>query len=146
MDDIDCKIVQYLQRDGRMSMKNLANLVSLTPPAVAERVRKLEENKVILGYTAIVNTGRGEKNVKAIINVTIAPEKQTAFIQYARTIENIVCVHHVTGAFSMNVSAAFTEVSELEKMIKEIQRFGRTQTLIIMSTPIPFNGRNEFVW
>lgn len=145
MDDIDRKIIQHLQKNGRVTMKSLAALVSLTPPAVAERVKKLEENKVILGYTAIINTKKTEKIVRAIINITISPEKQNAFVEYARKIESILCVHHVTGAFSMNISAAFADVSELEKLIQDIQRFGRTQTLVIMSTPIPFNGMDGFI-
>lgn len=144
MDKIDRKIIQHLRENGRISIKNLASLVSLTPPAVAERIRKLEESHVILGYTAVINKKKIDKSVRAIINITISPEKQNAFIEYARTIESILSVHHVTGAFSMSISAAFADMSELEAVIKELQRFGRTQTLMIMSTPIPFRGNDAF--
>ena len=133
-----------MQQNARVSIKALADIVSLTSPAVAERIKKLEESKVILGYTAIINQNTLERNVKAIINTTIAPEKQSTFIEFARKVDNVVCVHHVTGAYSMSISAVFKDVSELERLVKEIQRFGRTQTLVIMSTPISSETLNYF--
>lgn len=81
MDDIDRKILQCLQKDGRMSLKRIAETVPMTPPAIAERIRKLEESGIITGYTAIVNTRKLEENVRAIINVTLPPQRQDAFVQ-----------------------------------------------------------------
>ncbi|MET0016698.1 AsnC family transcriptional regulator [Oscillibacter sp.] len=138
MDDIDHRILQCLQKDGRMSLKKIAEIVPLTPPAIAERIRKLEESGVITGYTAIVNTLKLEENVRAIINVTLPPERQDAFVECVRELEGVQWMHHVTGAFSMSIFAAFRNTGELERMVKTLQKFGRTQTLIVMSTPIPY--------
>lgn len=141
MDDIDHRILQCLQKDGRMSLKKIAEAVPLTPPAIAERIRKLEESGVITGYTAVVNTRKLEENVKAIINVTLPPERQDAFVECVRELEGVQWMHHVTGAFSMSIFAAFRNTGELERMVKTLQKFGRTQTLIVMSTPIPYAFR-----
>jgi len=138
MDDIDHRILQCLQKDGRMSLKKIAEIVPLTPPAIAERIRKLEESGVITGYTAVVNTLKLEENVRAIINVTLPPERQDAFVECVRELEGVQWMHHVTGAFSMSIFAAFRNTGELERMVKTLQKFGRTQTLIVMSTPIPY--------
>ncbi|MFW5799887.1 MAG: Lrp/AsnC family transcriptional regulator, partial [Spirochaetota bacterium] len=54
MDYTDYKIISYLQKDGRISMKDLAKDISLSPPATAERVRRLEENGTIKQYKAII--------------------------------------------------------------------------------------------
>jgi Lrp/AsnC family transcriptional regulator, leucine-responsive regulatory protein len=145
MDSIDREILKHLQQNARISIKSLADLVSLTSPAVAERIKKLEESKVILGYTAIIDSKKLEKSLKAIINITIIPEKQNAFIEFAQKIENILCVHHVTGAFSMSATVVFKDMPELELLIKEIQRFGKTQTLVIMSTPISSDGVESLI-
>jgi Transcriptional regulators len=146
MDDIDRKIIKQLQQNGRISVKSLAEIVSLSPPAVAERLRKLEESKVILGYTAVVNQSEQKKNVRVIINATIAPEKQAKFIEFAKTASSIICVNHVTGAFSMSILAVFSEISELGDLVTEIQRFGKTQTLVVMSTPIVPEPEDCFTW
>jgi len=138
MDDIDHRILKCLQKDGRMSLKKIAEIVPLTPPAIAERIRKLEESGVIAGYTVVVNTLKLEENVRAIINVTLPPERQDAFVECVRELEGVQWMHHVTGAFSMSIFAAFRNTGELERMVKTLQKFGRTQTLIVMSTPIPY--------
>jgi len=138
MDDIDHRILKCLQKDGRMSLKKIAEIVPLTPPAIAERIRKLEESGVITGYTVVVNTLKLEENVRAIINVTLPPERQDAFVECVRELEGVQWMHHVTGAFSMSIFAAFRNTGELERMVKTLQKFGRTQTLIVMSTPIPY--------
>ena len=137
MDEVDHGILQCLQKDGRMSLKKIAEKVALTPPAVAERIRKLERGGVITGYTAVVNTRKMEENVRAIINVTLPPERQDAVVACVRELEGVQWMHHVTGAFSMSIFASFRNTDELEQMVKTLQRFGRTQTLIVMSTPIP---------
>lgn len=55
MDITDYKIIEILQEEGRISMKDLGKIVGLTSPAVSERVKRLEEAGVIEGYKAIVN-------------------------------------------------------------------------------------------
>lgn len=145
MDNIDHEIIRQLQRNGRISLKNLARQVSLTAPAVAERIHKLEESKVILGYTAVVNIKKLDRNIMAVINVTIDPEKQGGFLQFADKTDSIVSVKHVTGPFSMCVTAVFQDVAELNGLVSQIQRFGRTQTLIVLSTPICSAGADYLV-
>ena len=55
MKTIDSKLLARLQQDGRANWAELAKLVGLTPPAVAERVRKLEESGVIRRFTAVID-------------------------------------------------------------------------------------------
>lgn len=55
MDITDYKIIEILQEEGRISMKDLGKIVGLTSPAVSERVKRLEEAGVIEGYKAIIN-------------------------------------------------------------------------------------------
>ena len=64
MDITDYKIIEILQKEGRISMKDLGKIVGLTSPAVSERVRRLEESGVIEGYKAIVNPRCFRKSYK----------------------------------------------------------------------------------
>jgi Lrp/AsnC family leucine-responsive transcriptional regulator len=136
LDNVDYQIINLLQKDARMSIKRLSQIVSLTPPAVAERVRKLEKTGVIKGYRAIVDPKKLGKNIKAIIVVTLNPDKRNEFIDFANQNKCILECHHVTGGFSMLVKALFEEMTDLEKLVGRIQQFGNTQTLIILSSPI----------
>ena len=136
MDNIDYEIIEHLQKNGRIPINKLAEQVCLTPPAVAERIKKLEMLGIITGYKAVINPKKLGLNINAIINITISHEKQKEFISFAQKSNNIVKCYHVTGEFSMCVEAVFKEMADLESMIGKFQQYGNTQTMIIMSCPI----------
>ncbi|NLJ57846.1 MAG: Lrp/AsnC family transcriptional regulator [Tissierellia bacterium] len=136
MDQTDLKIISILQDEGRISMKDLGKKVSLSPPAVAERVKRLEDMGVIEGYKAVVNNKKVGKPIHVLINATIKPEKQESFLEFARNSEEIVECHHVTGPHSMIMEAYLREMTHLQELVGKVQFFGNTETFIIMSSPI----------
>ncbi|OAA86827.1 Lrp/AsnC family transcriptional regulator [Clostridium ljungdahlii] len=140
MDMIDRQIVKCLQKNGRISIKKLSEIVCLTPPAVAERIRKLEEADVIMGYRAVINPQKIGMNIEALINITLKAGKRKEFIDFVRKSKCIVKCYHVTGGFSMTVKVIVKETSELETLVGKIQQYGNTQTLIILSTIIEYKG------
>lgn len=140
MDNIDYEIIRCLQENGRISIKKLADKISLTPPAVAERIKKLEETGVIIGYKAIINNKKLGWNIQAIINVTLKPDRRKEFLDFINKDNHILECHHVTGEFSMAIKAIFKEMSDLEIMVGKFQQYGNTQTLIVLSSPI--EGKN----
>lgn len=136
LDSTDLKIIDILQNDGRISMKDLGKTVSLSPPAVAERVKRLEEAGIIVRYKAIVDNVKVGKPICVLINAAIKPEKQDVFLEFARKSQEIVECHHVTGPYSMILKAYLNEMSHLEELVGRIQFYGNTETYIIMSSPI----------
>ncbi len=136
MDQTDLKIISILQQDGRISMKELGKVVSLSPPAVAERVKRLEDTGVIERYTAIINNEKVGKPISVLINASVKPEKQESFLQFANGADEIVECHHVTGPHSMIMKAYLREMTHLEELVGKIQFYGNTETFIIMSSPI----------
>ncbi|HOA19556.1 MAG TPA: Lrp/AsnC family transcriptional regulator [Sedimentibacter sp.] len=136
MDQTDLKIISILQNNGRISMKELGKIVSLSPPAVAERVKKLEETDVIQRYTAVINNEKIGKPITVLINASIKPENQKDFLHFAENKEEIAKCHHVTGPHSMIIKANLREMKHLEELVREIQVYGNTETYIIMSSPI----------
>ncbi|RKD27527.1 Lrp/AsnC family transcriptional regulator, leucine-responsive regulatory protein [Caminicella sporogenes DSM 14501] len=136
MDSTDLKILEILQEDGRISMKDLGKMVGLTSPAVSERVKRLEESGVIIGYKAIVNPKKLNKNISAFIDVAIRAEKYKKFLEFVPTVDSIVECHHITGGDCMTLKVIIENMDELEKLIDDIKRFGDTKTSIILSSPI----------
>ncbi|QSX06985.1 Lrp/AsnC family transcriptional regulator [Sedimentibacter sp. zth1] len=139
MDITDLRIVDILQKDGRISMKDLGRTVSLSPPAVAERVKRLEEAGIIERYKAIINNSKVGKPICALINAAIKPEKQDKFLKFAKESKEIVECHHVTGPYSMILKAYLTEMAHLEELVGKVQSYGNTETYIILSSPIENN-------
>ncbi len=136
MDITDAKILEILQEDGRVSMKELGKRVSLTSPAVSERVKRLEENGVITGYKAIVNQVMLGLNVTVIIHVGLNVSAHKVFLKFVNDHKSIVECHHVTGNDCMTIKAMLANTLELEKLLDEIQAIGSTRTEIILSTPL----------
>jgi len=136
MDNTDHKILEILQHDGRVSMKDLGKQVSLTSPAVAERVKKLEDSGIIMGYSAIVNPKKLNKLVRAIINVGLKVSYHKNFIKLASEEKAIIECHHLTGDDCMQIKVIVEDTAELEELLNRIQEIGSTKTTIILSSPL----------
>ncbi|SCZ77108.1 Lrp/AsnC family transcriptional regulator [Acidaminobacter hydrogenoformans] len=136
MDTTDIKILEILQTDGRISMKELGNLVALSPPAVSERVKRLEESGIIKGYAAVVDPKLLGKRVFAIINVQMMVNQHRAFLQLVNNDPAIVECHHLTGEDCMTIKVLLSDTIELEKLLDRIQQLGNTRTTIVLSSPL----------
>ncbi len=138
MDTTDIKILEILQHNGRISMKELGKLVALSPPAVSERVKRLEDHGVIKGYIAVVDPKKLGKKVFAIINVSMKVSNHKAFLKLAGEENAIVECHHLTGEDCMNIKVLVSDTNELEHLLDRIQQVGNTKTTIILSSPLEF--------
>ena len=136
MDAIDRKILQLLERDARMPLKQLAKAVYLSSPAVSARIRNLEQQGILTGYRAVVDIQRIGYHIQAFINLEMEPRQKAEFYPWAGGEENILECNCVTGQYSMLLRVAFCSTMDLDQFIGKLQRFGRTQTQIVFSTPI----------
>lgn len=136
MDRTDLKILNILQNEGRISMKELGQRVNLTSPAVSERVKRLEEKGVIEGYCAIVNPKKLNLHVEAFIQVSMKVSSHERFKKIALENKSIIECHHVTGDECMIVKAVCENTHQLEQLLDKIQAIGDTKTSIILSSPL----------
>ena len=136
MDAIDKKILELLQVNGRMTVKEITQTISLTAPAVSERIKRLEKEGVIEGYTALVNPRLIGRSVHAIINISIQPGDTDKLLNLVSNEPMVTECHHVTGAYSYLVKVDASEIADLEKLIMKFQKMGETSTQIVLSSPI----------
>lgn len=136
MDATDHRIIDILQKDGRVSMKDLGKIVGLTSPAVSERVKRLEESGVIEGYKAIVNPDALGRVIKAFIHISLPSNRYSEFLSIACEDSRIVECHHVTGDDCSLLKVIVRDMYELENVIDCIKKLGSTKTSVILSTPI----------
>ena len=136
MDITDVKILEILQSDGRISMKDLGSSVALSPPAVSERVKKLEDSGIIIGYKAIVDPNKVGRTIQAIINVAMKVSSHKRFLELAKKETSIINCHHLTGEDCMTVHVIVSDTLELEGLLGRIQQVGDTKTTVILSSPI----------
>lgn len=136
MDMTDHKIIEILQEDGRISMKDLGKIVGLTSPAVSERVKRLEESGIIEGYKAIISPDALGRIIKAFIHVSLENNMYKKFIDEAKKDPRIVECHHITGDDCSVLKVIVKDMYELEEVIDSIKAIGSTKTSVILSTPI----------
>lgn len=134
MDVTDYKIIEILLEDGRIPMKELAKRVALSAPAVAERVKRLEEEGIITGYKAKVDYDKLGKKINVLINIDINVQRSEKFMEFIENEDSIIECHHVTGPYCKILKARLQDISSLEKLIGKIQMFGNTETYIILSS------------
>lgn len=140
MDDIDKKIVQTLQKNARASLKNIAENTFLSSPAVSSRIEKLEREKIITGYHASVDPMKLGYHITAFVNLDVSPVDKLQFYSSMESIPNVLECNCVTGDFSMLIKVAFESTMELDVFIGQLQKYGKTSTQIVFSTPVGPRG------
>ncbi len=140
IDEIDIEILNLLQDNGRIAIKEIAERINLSSPAVSSRIEKLEKEGYILGYQAVVNPQKIGLFTKAFISLEVSPAKKQIFYPFIKECKNVVECNCVTGEYSMLLQVYFKTTVELDQFIGELQKFGRTKTLIVFSTSIEHRG------
>lgn len=138
LDDVGWNILSALQENARITWTELGQRVSMSPPAVAERVRRLEEAGIIEGYSARLSTERLGLPILAYMRITAPEERAYAELRktLAETPEVLEC-HHLTGDDCLIAKVAVRSVKHLEEFLTRINRYGRTTTSIALSTVVP---------
>lgn len=136
LDKIDKAVLRYLQEDARTPYSKLGRKVGLTGPAVAERVRRLEEMKVITGYHATINYASVGYPISAVMEVTYSSSHAQRMYSLASKLPEILECRHVTGNSSVVLHVVARSIQHLETLMKAVQAVGTTQTSIILSTPV----------
>lgn len=136
LDAIDLMLLEELQQDARTPFAELARRVHLSTPAVIERVRRLEQNGVLLGYRAEVNAAALGLGVRAFVKVTVAGDRLSAFAATARTIPEILECHRVTGNESFLAQVAVRDMDHLEQVLDALMPYVSTNTSIVLNSPV----------
>ena len=137
-DAIDYKLVEALMANGRISFADLAGLVGLSAPAVAERVRGLAHRGVIRGYAALGDPIQLGGPVTAFVAVALErPEHRAPFAQLIRELPEVQECHHIAGDFDYMLKVRCAALLDLERIvgetIKGLAGVVRTRTTIALS-------------
>ena len=137
LDDTGWQILQALQENARLSYSELGQRVGLSSPAVAERVRRMEDAEIISGYHAEINRGKVGFPITAVIRMSNSPgERCTRFTAFAQELPEVLECYRVTGNDSLIMKVMASSVEELEALIDHLSVHGQLNTSIILSTPV----------
>ena len=136
LDETNRRILRELQGDGRVAMAELGRRVGLSPPAVAERVQRLEAAGVIAGYRAVVDPKAVGHAIAAVVRVRPAPTQLPRIADIARESPEVVECHRITGEDCFFLKLHLRSLDDLEEVLDRFVLHGQTTTSIIHSSPV----------
>ncbi len=138
IDDIDVRILELLQDSGRIKRSRIAEDVGLSVPTVSDRMRKLEERGVLVGYTARLSPKRLHLDITAFIRVRIdGSDHYAGFVKAVGAMKEVQELHSVTGEGSHILKIRTKNTTTLEALLSRLQALPGvhgTTTSIVLST------------
>jgi Lrp/AsnC family leucine-responsive transcriptional regulator len=140
LDDVNRRVLQELQADGRIGMAELGRRIGMSAPAVAERVQRLERAGVIAGYRAEIDPRAVGFPVAAVVRIRPAPGQLQRIPEVARDTPEVVECYRITGEDCYLIKLYLRAIDDLEDVLDRFTPYGLTTTSIIHSAPVPRRG------
>jgi Lrp/AsnC family leucine-responsive transcriptional regulator len=137
LDKLDWRIIEALQREARISNTELGKRIGLSQPAVTARIRRLEEQGVIEGYSARINARLIGRGITAILRLRTTHAEIKRCLSAFDAMPAIVEAHRITGEDCFIVRLVVEEMNELETAIDALAKFGPVTTSIVLATYPP---------
>jgi len=139
VDALDHQIIGILTKNSRMPASEIGKLISLSIPAVTERIRKLERTGVIQGYTVCLDYNQLGYKLLAYLLVTVdGPRYASIFKETVNAQPQIIECHHITGEYDYLLKVLVEDTSALESFISQVLKNDhgviRSNTLVVLST------------
>lgn len=142
MDSVDQLILHLIAANGRITWSELASQVGLSAPAAAERVRRLEERGVIVGYAAMLDRSAVGLGLTAFVSLSLADRsRRAAFLEAMAALPEVLEVHHVTGDFDYLLKVVCRDPRELDSLLNERIKgdnedyVARSHSVIVLGSP-----------
>ncbi|UTW66010.1 Lrp/AsnC family transcriptional regulator [bacterium SCSIO 12643] len=139
MDAIDKQILEFLQSDAKLTAKEMAEKLSLTPTPVYERIKKLERSGIIQKYVALLDAEKANKGLTVFLNITIKEhqiEHRQKFVQEISNLKDIVELYHTSGSYDFLAKVRFSNIKEyrnfLVNEITAIKNIGDIDSQIVL--------------
>jgi Lrp/AsnC family leucine-responsive transcriptional regulator len=137
LDRTDWQLITALQRDGRSSYADLAREVAMSPSAVTERIRRLEESGVLTGYRAEVSPERVGLSIMAFVRLRYPTGNYRPFHALLDSTPEIIEAHHVTGEDCFVLKVVARSMRHLEETTGRVSGLGSVTTSVVYSSPLP---------
>ncbi|TRZ43737.1 Lrp/AsnC family transcriptional regulator [Robertkochia solimangrovi] len=136
IDSINWQILGLLQSNARMTNAEIGRNVGLSSPAVAERIKKMEDLGIINGYRAELDFGSMGYQLKAIITLRAFMGKLKPFLQKVVQLDEVLNCYRITGNENIIMEVVLADQYHLEEFIDQLITYGETRTHIVLSNVV----------
>lgn len=134
LDEIGLLLLRALQANARLGFSELGRRVGLSAPAVAERLRRMEDAGIIRGYRADINPAALGHGLQAYLRLTLRYGQEEAFVRQLAGLPEVLSADRVTGEDCYVLKLAVADTAHLESVIGTMKRYGEPVTSIILSS------------
>ncbi|WP_346890398.1 Lrp/AsnC family transcriptional regulator [Clostridium sp. UBA1056] len=145
LDEIDVMILSELEKNSRLSIRELSKRINLSPPSVTERVKRLEDNGIIEGYTISINKKKLGLSIDCIIKVTMRNGEYEKFKNFIKNYSLSEWCYRIAGDGCFLVKLSVKDLSEIEEFINEVSPYAITSTNIAFSEVDLDSSINKFL-
>ncbi|OOM68364.1 Lrp/AsnC family transcriptional regulator [Clostridium sp. BL-8] len=143
IDNTDIKILKELQLDSRLSIRELSKRVNLSPPSVADRIRKFEDSGIIEGYTIKINEAALDFSIQCMIQIDIKNSNFEKFKDFIYNHPRVIFCYRIAGHSCILLKLSVKSISEIEKFVDSISSLDSTTSTHIIFSEIPINKSIE---
>jgi Lrp/AsnC family leucine-responsive transcriptional regulator len=140
LDDVNIQLLKVLQQEPHLTMTELGRRVAMSAPAVTERVRRMEEAGIILGYRLDINPVPLGLPITIYVRIRPNPGQLPRVAELARQIPEIVECHRITGEDCFILKAYIPAMEQLDQLLDRFLLYGSTTTSIVQSSPVPLRA------
>ncbi len=137
LDEVNIRLLKELQQEPRLTMSELGRRVGMSSPAVTERVRRMEEAGIILGYRLDINPVPLGLPITVYIRIRPSPGQLPKVAELAKEIPEVVECHRITGEDCFILKAYIPAMDQLDRILDCFLLYGSTTTSIVQSSPVP---------
>jgi len=137
LDETDVKILKMLLSDARLSTRKIASKTGVSVGTVLSRMKKMEQERIIKEYSAVVDYEKLGYDLTAVIEITVSKGKLSEMAKEVAKVPNVCCVYNVTGLTDALVIAKFRkreELSSFTKYLLTLPSVERTNTHVVLTT------------
>jgi len=132
-DEIDCKIIELLQKNSRISYADLGRQINLSPSAVAERVQRMEDEKIIKKYVTVFNSKLIGFSISAYITMSFKDNGYKLFLNHIKEFPEIIECSRITGKDCLIMKLVLKDSSHLEEIVDKLCSYGTPSTSVVLS-------------
>jgi Lrp/AsnC family leucine-responsive transcriptional regulator len=136
LDRVGWGLLRLLQENARLSFRQIGEAIGLTAPAVAERVRRLEDAGILKGYHAEIDLVKAGRPIMAFVGLMTNSQQSTRFRKAVANMTEVIECHCVTGTESYILKVAVTSVPHLEHLLLDLVNYGEVRTSVVLSSQV----------
>jgi Lrp/AsnC family leucine-responsive transcriptional regulator len=143
MQDLDAEILRLLQKDAKLTYEQIGRALGRSPSTIRDRIKRMEEDRIIFGYSAVVDEQKVGVGVVAFISADISPERSSEAMTTLSSLENVHEVMHLTGERKTLIRVHATDNRDLMRLVdKEIRPLGfeNLEIAVVLEPIVRFPG------